>query len=114
MIEHIELWVQDEDPEEPCPNCDMVDRYFANADIPVTKRGLSEASEEQRSYFRTLGLSAPAVLTEHHGDWAGLRPDKMRQVKKDHLSSRATASSTSPPSAQQMPLVAGSPSSVSM
>ncbi|MGO1312535.1 MAG: hypothetical protein ACTIMA_13360 [Brachybacterium tyrofermentans] len=113
MNEDIEIWVQD-DPDLPCQQCDVTVDYFDRNKIPFTKHGLSEATDEQRQAFRSLGTTAPVVLTEHHGQWAGLRPDKLRTLKKDHRSASAKAGSTSPPTTEPVTFAAGNMSSVSM
>lgn len=94
MMASIQVWVKDL-PGEHCQQCDVTTDYFERNKIPFEKRGLSEATPEQMAEFRKIGMSAPVVLTQEHGSWAGLRPEKLREVKKAHRS----AKSASPPGA---------------
>lgn len=94
MTANIEVWVKDT-PGERCQQCDVTTDYLRRNKIPFETRGLSEATPEQMASFRQIGISAPVVLTETHGNWAGLRPEKLREVKKAHQAE----DSASPPGA---------------
>lgn len=88
MSQRIQVWVKDT-PGEPCHQCDVTTQYLERNRIPFTTKGLSEATPEQMDEFRSIGQSAPVVLTEKSGAWAGLRPDKLREVKMAHRSAQA-------------------------
>lgn len=101
MTESIQVWVMDT-PGVICQQCDTTTAYLERNKIPFESRGLSEATPRQREEFRSLGISAPVVLTEKHGSWAGLRPDKLREVKKAHQAEKAASPPSSSPAIHQL------------
>ena len=94
MSANIQVWVKDL-PGERCHQCELTTDYLERNEIPFEQRGLSEASAEQMEEFRRIGTSAPIVLTDNYGNWAGLRPEKLREVKKAHRT-MGTPPNTSP------------------
>lgn len=101
MTASIQVWVMDT-PGVTCQQCDTTTDFLERNKIPFQKRGLSEATAEQREQFRALGISAPVVLTETHGSWAGLRPDKLREVKKAHQAEKAASPPSAAPAIHQL------------
>ncbi|GAB4097635.1 hypothetical protein GCM10028787_31100 [Brachybacterium horti] len=95
MTATIQVWVQDA-PDAHCPQCEVTTDFLERNKIPFEKHGLSEATPEQMDTFRTIGLSAPVVLTTTHGNWAGLRPEKLREVKKSYQTSKAAPPGAGP------------------
>lgn len=106
MTASIQVWVMDT-PGEICQHCDTTTDYLERNRIPFESRGLSEATPEQREEFRALGLSAPVVLTKEHGSWTGLRPDKLRQVKKAHQAEKAASPPSTSPAIHQLATTPG-------
>lgn len=112
MTADIEVWVQDTS-DTPCQACIATTGYLDRNNIPYEKRNLSEATKAELDDFRQLGTTAPVVLTKHYGDFSGLRPDKLRAIKKGHQANRPSSSSNAAPTIPQLMPVQGA-SGVSM
>lgn len=99
----VQVWVKDDNPDEPCMQCERTMAFLQRNKIPFEQKSLSDATPEQMNVFRKIGSTAPVVLTKDHGNWAGMNPGKLKELKKAHSSDSPSPPSAAPSIEQMTP-----------
>lgn len=107
MAENITVW----SAGAACMQCTQTKRQFVKAGVDFTERDLEDAPEDLVQRMKDEGFtSAPVVITDAHGAWAGFNPGKIKEVVASQTDSASASPTTATPSIMQ--LSAASPAHV--
>lgn len=92
-----------------CQACKATTQRFQDKGVPFTEKPFAEQPPEKQAQLkRDVGARAPLVVTADHGSWAGMNPQKIREVVADEgTASPSKAAPVMPPQVSPAPHRAG-------